>query len=285
MNKITALVAVDYTTPNAKQDFVSSLRETGFGVLKNHPLNQSQVQAIYEQWRIFFSEERKNDFKVPDNGSGGFYPQSMSETAKGNTIKDLKEFFHFYSGDVCPDDLRPAVQAYYESAMTLAAELLQWIEDESPPEISFLYSQRLSDMIEGSRKHVLRILHYPPLSGEEEPAAIRAAGHEDINLITILPASNEPGLQVLAKDGSWLEVPCDFGNLIVNIGDMLQEASGGYFPSTTHRVVNPEGADKAIGRISLPLFCHPNPEVILSDRYTADSYLQERLRELRGENT
>ena len=285
MNKITALVAVDYTTPNAKQDFVRSLRETGFGVLKNHPLNQSQVQAIYEQWRIFFSEERKNDFKVPDNGSGGFYPQSMSETAKGNTIKDLKEFFHFYSGDVCPDDLRPAVQAYYESAMTLAAELLQWIEDESPPEISFLYSQRLSDMIEGSRKHVLRILHYPPLSGDEEPAAIRAAGHEDINLITILPASNEPGLQVLAKDGSWLEVPCDFGNLIVNIGDMLQEASGGYFPSTTHRVVNPEGADKAIGRISLPLFCHPNPEVILSDRYTADSYLQERLRELRGENT
>ena len=285
MNKITALVAVDYTTPNAKQDFVRSLRETGFGVLKNHPLNQSQVQAIYEQWRIFFSEERKNDFKVPDNGSGGFYPQSMSETAKGKTIKDLKEFFHFYSGGGCPDELRPAVLAYYESAMTLAAELLQWIEDESPPEISFLYSQRLSDMIEGSRKHVLRILHYPPLSGDEEPAAIRAAGHEDINLITILPASNEPGLQVLAKDGSWLEVPCDFGNLIVNTGDMLQEASGGYFPSTTHRVVNPEGADKAIGRISLPLFCHPNPEVILSDRYTADSYLQERLRELRGENT
>jgi isopenicillin N synthase-like dioxygenase len=285
MNKITALVAVDYTSPNAKQGFVRSLRETGFGVLKNHPLNQNQVQDIYEQWRTFFSEERKNDFKVPDNGSGGFYPQSMSETAKGNTIKDLKEFFHFYSGDVCPDDLRPDVQAYYESAMTLTVELLQWIEDESPPEISSLYSQRLSDMIEGSRKHVLRILHYPPLTGEEEPEAIRAAGHEDINLITILPASNEPGLQVLAKDGSWLEVPCDFGNLIVNIGDMLQEASGGYFPSTTHRVVNPEGADKTIGRISLPLFCHPNPDVILSDRYTAHSYLQERLRELRGEGT
>ena len=285
MNKITALVAVDYTSPNAKQSFVRSLRETGFGVLKNHPLNQNQVQGIYEQWRTFFSEERKNKFKVPENGSGGFYPQSMSETAKGNTIKDLKEFFHFYSGEVCPDDLRPDIQSYYESAMTLTVELLQWIEDESPPEISALYSQRLSDMIEGSRKHVLRILHYPPLTGEEEPEAIRAAGHEDINLITILPASNEPGLQVLAKDGSWLEVPCDFGNLIVNIGDMLQEASGGYFPSTTHRVVNPEGADKTVGRISLPLFCHPNPDVVLSDRYTADSYLQERLRELRGEGT
>jgi isopenicillin N synthase-like dioxygenase len=87
-------------------------------------------------------------------------------------------------------------------------------------------------------------------------------------------------LQVQAKDGSWIEVPCDFGNLIVNIGDMLQEASGGYFPSTTHRVVNPDGADMTKSRISLPLFLHPRPDVVLSERHTAGSYLQERLREL-----
>jgi len=279
-----ALVAVDYTAPTAKRDFVRSLRETGFGVLKNHPLQQDQVQDIYDQWRAFFSEDRKLDYSVQHNGAGGFYPRTMSETAKGNTIKDIKEFFHFYPGGVCPEDLRPAAQAYHESAMALASELLQWIEDESPAEVSALYSQRLSNMIEGSPKHLLRILHYPPLTGDEEAAAIRAAAHEDINLITILPASNEPGLQVLGKDGSWLEVPCDFGNLIVNNGDMLQEASGGYFPSTTHRVVNPDNADKTIGRMSLPLFCHPNPDVVLSDRYTADSYLQERLRELRGED-
>jgi isopenicillin N synthase-like dioxygenase len=278
-----SLVAVDYASPTAKQDFVRSLRETGFGVLTNHPLQQSQVQGIYDQWRIFFSEERKNDFKVPHNGSGGFYPLTMSETAKGNTIKDLKEFFHFYSGSVCPEDLRHDAQKYHEDATALAGELLQWIEDETPAEVAALYTERLSDMIDGSPKHLLRILHYPPLTGHEEPAAIRAAAHEDINLITILPASNEPGLQVLGKDGSWLEVPCDFGNLIVNTGDMLQEASGGYFPSTTHRVVNPEGSDKTIGRISLPLFCHPRPEVVLSDRYTAGAYVEERLRELRGE--
>jgi len=293
MNKITALVAVDYTTPNAKQDFVRSLRETGFGVLKNHPLNQSQVQAIYEQWRIFFSEERKNDFKVPDNGSGGFYPQSMSETAKGNTIKDLKEFFHFYSGDVCPDDLRPAVQAYYESAMTLAAELLQWIEDESPPEISFLYSQRLSDMIEGSRKHVLRILHYPPLSGDEEPAAIRAAGHEDINLITLLMTATAAGLQVMDHDGSWIDVNGNHEQIIVDSGDMIQNLTNGLFKSTTHRVVNP--GDPTQRRFSMPMFVHPRNEIDLTPReefvsrtggvssyqsITAGEYLHQRLVEI-----
>ena len=79
------LVAVDYTSPTAKQDFVRSLRDTGFGVLKNHPLRQEEVQAIYDDWRQFFSEDRKNDYAVPHNGAGGFYPQSLSETAKGNT--------------------------------------------------------------------------------------------------------------------------------------------------------------------------------------------------------
>ena len=98
--------------------------------------------------------------------------------------------------------------------------------------------------------------------------------------VDILPASNEPGLQVKAQDGSWLDVPCDFGSLIVNIGDMLQEASGHYFPSTTHRVVNPDGADMTKSRISLPLFLHPRPDVKLSERHTAGTYLQERLKEL-----
>jgi isopenicillin N synthase-like dioxygenase len=118
------------------------------------------------------------------------------------------------------------------------------------------------------------------MSGSEELGAIRAAAHEDINLITVLPAANEPGLQVKNKQGEWMDVPSDFGNIIINIGDMLQEASGGYFPSTSHRVINPEGTDKTKSRISLPLFLHPNPEVVLSERHTADSYLMERLREL-----
>ena len=70
---------------------------------------------------------------------------------------------------------------------------------------------------------------------------MRAAAHGDINLLTILPAATEPGLQVLGKDQAWHDVPCDFGLLIVNIGDMLEEASGGYYPSTVHRVLNPTG--------------------------------------------
>jgi len=138
----------------------------------------------------------------------------------------------------------------------------------------------LSSMIKDTPNTLLRILHYPPLTGDEEAGAIRAAAHEDINLLTILPAANEPGLQVQCQDGSWINVPSDFGNLIINIGDMLQEASGGYFPSTTHRVINPTGKASTKSRISLPLFLHPCSDVKLSDQHTQASYLLERLREL-----
>lgn len=274
------LEAVDYNAENAAELFVESLRTTGFGVLKNHPIQQELVQSIYDNWHRFFNTEEKENFRFNVETQDGFFPSEVSEVAKGHTKKDIKEYFHYYPWGQCPAELKDELQRYYDEANKLAGELLAWVENHSPASVSEGYSQSLSSMIDGSDKTLLRVLHYPPLNGEEELGAIRAGAHEDINLLTVLPSANEPGLQVQTKEGDWLDVPCDFGNLIINIGDMLQEASGGYFPSTTHRVVNPEGADKTKARISLPLFLHPKPEVVLSERYTADSYLMERLREL-----
>ncbi len=48
------LQAIDFQAPNAEQAFVESLRETGFGVLKNHPLQQQLVADIYQEWEGFF---------------------------------------------------------------------------------------------------------------------------------------------------------------------------------------------------------------------------------------
>ncbi|MBU2877306.1 2OG-Fe(II) oxygenase family protein [Aliiglaciecola lipolytica] len=274
------LEAVDYTKPGADKLFVESLHKTGFGVLKNHPISQSSVSSIYQNWQAWFDSEDKQNFLFDKETQDGFFPISVSETAKGFKKKDIKEYFHYYPWGKCPAQLKQEAAAYYQGAMDLAAELLTWVEKYSPADVAKLYSQPLSNMIKDSEQTLLRILHYPPLTGDEEADAIRAAAHEDINLLTILPAANEPGLQVKGTGDEWIDVPSDFGNLIINIGDMLQEASGGYFPSTTHRVVNPAGADMTKSRISLPLFLHPRPDVVLSERHTADSYLKERLREL-----
>ncbi|NVJ60546.1 MAG: isopenicillin N synthase family oxygenase [Gammaproteobacteria bacterium] len=271
---------VDYLSPTAASDFVESLRTTGFGVLSNHPIQKSWLESIYQNWLAFFNSDEKEDYLFDEQAQDGYYPTSISETAKGNTIKDLKEFYHVYPSGRVPEHLEQEIRQYYAETSKFASELLSWIEHYSPEEVKRNYTQPLPEMIRDSEQTLLRVLHYPPLSGDEKPGSVRAAAHEDINFLTVLPAASEPGLQVKLNDGQWMDVPCNFGNLIINIGDMLQEVTKGYFPSTSHRVINPKVKTENRSRISLPLFLHPRPDVVLSERYTAHSYLEERLREL-----
>lgn len=276
------LPIVDFRSATAPQEFCASLHETGFGVLRNHPLEQTLVDGIYVEWLDFFRSDAKQRYAQDPVKFDGYFSPAVSETAKNHTHKDLKEFFHIYPWGRYPAEVSDAARRYYSVGSKIASTLLGWVEENSPPEIRAGYSMPLPQMIEGSDHTLLRVLHYPPLSGTEALDAVRAAAHGDINLLTILPAATEPGLQVLGTDQAWYDVPCDFGLLIVNIGDMLDEASGHYYPSTVHRVLNPTGEGRFKSRISLPLFLHPRREVVLSQRYTVGSYFDERMQELRG---
>ena len=278
MTCIMELAALDFQSEGTDIRFVESLRNTGFGVLENHPLDLDLIASIYEHWSDFFKSSRPSSYVLKRDTQDGFFSRDDAESAKGFDEQDIKEYFHFYTWGQCPEELREELMTYYRDAHDFAATLLSWIEQQSLPALADGYSEPLSDMIVGSDMTLLRILHYPPLTGNE--SAVRAAPHEDINLLTILPVASAPGLQVLGTDGNWNEVPCDINQVVVNTGDMLQEASQGYFPSTTHRVINPLGEDMQESRMSLPIFLHPRPEVVLSARYTAESYLNERLQEL-----
>nr|WP_297530405.1 2OG-Fe(II) oxygenase family protein [uncultured Roseateles sp.] len=271
---------VDYRAADAAEQFTRSLHETGFGVLVNHPLPQDLVEKIYADWLGYFNGTEKHELAFSKETQDGYFSTEISETAKGHTQKDIKEYFHIYPWGRIPASLKDDAMRYYRIANDLAAELLSWVEKHTPADIAKNYREPLSNMIKDSRHTLLRVLRYPPLTGNEPAGSLRAAAHGDINLLTILPAANEPGLQVQGKDGAWVDVPGDFGMLIINIGDMLQEASQGYYPSTQHRVVNPTGEGAKKSRVSLPLFLHPREDVVLSDRYTAHEYLEERLREL-----
>jgi isopenicillin N synthase-like dioxygenase len=109
---------------------------------------------------------------------------------------------------------------------------------------------------------------------------VRAAAHTDINLITLLPVATAPGLEVQDLEGNWWAVPYAPESIIVNVGDMLQYATQGYYRSTYHRVVNPDSEDQGRSRYSMPLFLHPSSEIVLSGNKTAKEFLQERLIEI-----
>ena len=273
------VLQVCYTDPNAPAVFAKSLHETGFAVLTDHPISPSLVNEVFEEWTHFFKSSSKYDYTFKPETQAGYFP-FKTENAKDSKIKDLKEFYHLHAWGSVPQNMSDRTWELLHSMSSLATELLGWIDSATPESVRANFSMPLSQMISHSRETLLRPIHYPPIQGGEEPGAIRAAAHEDINLITLLPAATAPGLQVRDKGGTWHNVACDPGSIAINAGDMLQMASLGYYKSTTHQVINPSDTQKGQPRDAMPLFLHPRSDVVLSAEHTAGTYLRERLEEI-----
>ena len=272
------ILTIDYNDSDADRLFEESLKNTGFAVIKDHPIDKDLIGEVYKEWENYFSSESKNDYMFDEVKQDGYFPY-LTENAKGSTAKDLKEFYHIYEWGRKPHMIGPKTMFLYRELTNVASTLLSWIQKNSPENVSKLFSVPLKDMIYKSQYNLLRIIHYPPLSGNEELNSIRAAAHEDINLLTVLVAGSQPGLQVLDNNESWLDVTTDKNTIVINSGDMLNMASDNYYPSTTHRVINPDPHSN-VSRYSMPLFLHPRDEVVLNENYTAGTYLQERLEEI-----
>ena len=271
---------IDFYSKNAPEKFVNSLVKTGFAIIKNHPINYTLIDNVYNEWADFFNSKYKYDYIFDLHKQDGYFPMK-SENAKGYSVKDIKEFYHIYLpwGRI-PDNLSENTLLIRKELKDIGITLLSWIDDLTPDNVRDNFSIQLQNMVDGSITNLLRIIHYPPLRDDDDKKALRAAAHEDINLITILLSGSKPGLQVKDTENNWVDVKSDYGSLVVNIGDMLQECSKGYYPSTTHRVINPVDMKKNQSRYSMPFFLHPRDEVVLSETHTAKSYLEERLKEL-----
>ena len=273
------ILSIKYTDHAADKQFEHSIKHSGFAVINDHPIESDLIDEVYEDWKNYFSSEEKTKYMFDEVKQDGYFPLG-SENAKGYKTKDLKEFYHIYPWGRFPNELSGATIDLYNKMVDVTSNLLGWIEANSPSEIRTKFHIPLKSMIIDSKTNLLRVIHYPPLDGTEQPDAVRAAAHEDINLITLLVAGTQAGLQVQDTSSKWHEVSCDPGSLVINAGDMLHEVSGGYFPSTTHRVINPGDTIKNESRYSMPLFLHPRDDVVLSKHYTAREYLDERLFEI-----
>lgn len=139
------------------------------------------------------------------------------------------------------------------------------------------------DQSKGPSGTVFRMLYYPQATDKEEREIdIRAGAHSDYGSITCLfQLPGQPGLEILTPDGTWAAVPVDpeahtpsharaFAGsqdgsralpILVNIGDLLEDWTGGLLKSTKHRVVFPK--EDAGDRYSMAYFCHPLDDALL----------------------
>lgn len=271
------ILTIDWKSENANTQFVKSLSTSGFAVIYNHDIDIDLISKTYKDWKSFFSSDSKLNYLFDYQKQDGYFP-FKSENAQGYSTKDLKEFFHIYRWGRYPSEISKDTKEMHKQLLSFGSVLLDSLDECAPESIRCHFSMKLSEMIKGSGQNLLRVIHYPPVEiRDTEDGSIRAEAHTDINLITILIA--EPGLQVLGQDDKWVDVELAKNSIVVNIGDMLQKCSRGFYKSTVHRVVNPSGLDNK-SRYSMPLFIHPRNEVQLTKKLTAQQYLEMRLKEI-----
>ncbi len=293
---------------NDKINFIEQLfigmKDYGFIILKDHSVPTSLLTEAYQVLEKLYAlpEKKKLSYVSEQGGGQRGYTAFGKEHAKDSPVKDLKEFWHvgrevpdghqfskYYPKNIWPQDTVPEFRPVFEklfSQLELAG--IQMMEALTYPlEVEKDFFRNM--VVEGNS--ILRLLHYPPIPEGVDPRCVRAAAHEDINFITILPAATTSGLQLKDRDGTWLDIETDYGALIVDAGDMLARITNDIIPSTTHRVINPQdGKNKS--RFSMPFFMHPHPESLLSclpscqgsgAKYpdtTAHQFLMQRLREI-----
>lgn len=284
------------------EQLFAGLKEYGFIILKDHPIDVGllrQAYALSEQLFALPVEAKKALISPAGAGQRGYTPFGQ-EHAKNSKLGDLKEFWHvgrdlaqehklrkYFPDNIWPSQLpefEPTFRKMFAALDDTGRIMLQALT--IPLEVDKEYFTRMTDV--GSS--ILRLLHYPPIPEGTPPGAVRAAAHEDINLITLLVSASSSGLELLTRDGQWLPVEASPDSIIVDSGDMLARITNEVIPSTTHRVVNPSGPNTS--RYSMPFFMHPNPDANLTcipscrgsgAKYPdilANEFLMERLREI-----
>ena len=65
---------VKYTDQDGPYNFASSLRQTGFSILTNHPIDKSLIDTVYEEWHNFFNSSNKNHYIFDKEKQDGYFP-------------------------------------------------------------------------------------------------------------------------------------------------------------------------------------------------------------------
>jgi isopenicillin N synthase-like dioxygenase len=301
-----SLAAADRDPEAFSQELGESFERYGFAIVRDHGVPQELIERAEEKAKAFFAlpEEVKRSYAIPGGGGARGYTPFGIETAKGHKAHDLKEFWHvgrelgaghpfreMMADNVWPEEVPGFKETFLElydtfdrTGLKVLAAIARYLGVDQ---------DYFADTVRDGNS-VMRLLHYPPQS-EPTGEHIRAGAHEDINTITLLLGAEEAGLELLTRDGRWIPVSPEPGELVINIGDMLQRLTNGKLRSTSHRVVNPSPDRASRARYSMPFFLHFRPDFTIEalpgtvaegeepkwPPISAHDYLQERLREIK----
>jgi isopenicillin N synthase-like dioxygenase len=238
-----------------------ALSNIGFMYVKNHGISQDLVDSVFDVTRRFFAlpMEQKMMLHVSrsDVALRGYIEPFGENTDPGKT-KDLKECFDigperetlegpFFGPNQWPSGMplfREVTYAYHENMVALSKQLLRGIAISLDLPDDY-FESRLRKPVS-----IQRLLHYPTQNGQIDEKTIGIGAHTDYGNLTILAQDDVGGLQVMNRDGDWIEGTPIPGTFVINIGDLIQRLTNDVYLANMHRVINISGRE----RYSIPFF-------------------------------
>ena len=247
-------------------------RETGFFYAINHGIPDSVRDAVFAAARTFFAlpASVKEDISIKRSPHNRGYIAIEGERLDVNApLPDQKEAFNvglqlsaddpevlagkpFRGINLWPalPGWRETVLAYYDACWSLGRRIHHGFALDLGIDENF-FEDKLDAPLA-----TLRLLHYPAQPQRKERAPDSGAGeHTDYGNLTILATDAVAGLQVRARNGSWINAPYIPGAFVCNIGDCLMRWTNDIYVSTPHRVAIP-----LQDRYSVAFFLDPNPD-------------------------
>ncbi|RWL41918.1 MAG: isopenicillin N synthase family oxygenase [Mesorhizobium sp.] len=247
-----------------------ALSNTGFMYVKNHGVPQDFIQSVFDVSRRFFdlplSQKSSLHIGNSDSAFRGYIELFGENTDPGKT-KDLKECFDFgperstlegpfFGPNQWPSgwpEFRELTYRYHHEMVGLSKKLLQGIA------LSLDLAESYFEDLMRNPISIQRLLHYPPQSGYISEDMIGIGAHTDYGNLTILAQDDVGGLQVMNRDGDWVQGTPIHGTFIINVGDLLQRLTNGVYLANLHRVVNSSGRE----RYSIPFFIDADFDAII----------------------
>ena len=262
---------IDFEDPNHLKHIEEAYTTVGFAIFKNCLSVNDRTNLNY--WFIamkqFFDlplETKKLYSYRAENNLG--YSIMGAENVDPTAPKDMKESYNFNNtrmpNELWPHGWVPGFKYKAEEAIRVADTLTLDILEKFDKILNCG-----STLVEAHKEmyNTTRIMHYPAYEQSLEDRQMRIGEHSDYGTITLLwQVTDVPGLEVQDLKGEWHPVPSvkslDEGEVVVNIGDLLQRWTNDYFISTKHRVVN---SHIHLPRYSMPHFVDPTPGTIVKN--------------------
>lgn len=258
-----------------RADLLRATHEVGFFYLVGHGIAQRLMDELLAVSRRFFELPTEDKLSIENVHSPQFrgYTRVGGELTRGDV--DWREQIDIgvdrdtvEPGTGVPDYWRLEGPNLWPAALPELQEIaVRWNEELSHVARRLLRAWALSlgspenafDQAFAENPFPLtKIVRYP---GKSNPDPQQGVGsHRDGGVLTLLLVEpGKGGLQV-EHDGQWIDAPPIPGAFVVNIGEMLELATGGYLKATLHRVMSPRiGSD----RISVPFFFNPSLDTVM----------------------